>query len=102
MAAVKELEQVGVVGPEGGVAERGPNVVQQAILLWTFQLCAFGGRVRGVVGEEWETAEDPFAPIMRANFSKTTVHASPLWSVCVCVSMHVDTYVHAWLQCIGM
>ena len=70
--------QRGVTDPsEEGVT--GPNAVQQAILLWTFQLCAFASRVRGVVGEGWDTPEDSFAPIVHANFSKTTVNAPPLW-----------------------
>lgn len=60
-------------------SDSGPNVVQQAILLWTFQQCAYESRVRGVVGEGWEIPEDPFAPIIHASFSKGTVNASPLW-----------------------
>ncbi len=62
---------------EGGVA--GPNSVQQAILLWTFQMCAYGSRVCGVVGEAWEVAEDAFAPIIHHAFNKATVSAPLLW-----------------------
>ena len=93
------VQQGGVaVSSEGGVS--GPNAVQQAILLWTFQQCAYESRVRGVVGEEWEIPEDPFAPIIHANFSKTTVNASPLWLVCARVCIHTYMCVlHSVVGC---
>lgn len=62
---------------EGGVA--GPNAVQEAVLLWSFQLPSLAHRVRGVVGEGWEVPEDPFVPIIHRVFRKSTVTAQLLW-----------------------
>jgi hypothetical protein len=64
-------------GVAGGVA--GPNCVQQAILLWTFQMSAHESRVAGVVGEGWVMADEPFAPTIHHFFSKATVSAPLLW-----------------------
>lgn len=63
--------------PDGGVA--GPNTVQQAILLWTFQTSAHRNRVCGIVGEGWDVAEDPFAPTIHRLFNKATISAPLLW-----------------------
>lgn len=79
MAAVEQLTKLHP--QEGGVA--GPNPVQEAILLWTFQLSSLACRVRGVVGEGWEVAEDPFVPIIHRVFNNTTITAPLLWYVVV-------------------
>ena len=84
---------------ESAEGDSGPNPVQQAILLWTFQQSAYESRVKGVVGEGWESPEDPFAPIIHASFSKGSVNASPLWSVdfvAVCVE---NVWLYVMLQC---
>ena len=62
---------------EEGVS--GPNVVQQAIIFWTFQLSAYTSRVRGVVGGAWQGVDDPFAPIIHHLFNKATISAPLLW-----------------------
>ena len=56
-----------------------PNSLQEAILFWTFQVSAFATRVRGVVGEGWAPADDPFTPIVHHVFNKTNITAPFLW-----------------------
>ncbi len=58
---------------------QGLNAVQQAVLLWTFQLGALESRVESVLcegGGEWE---DPFTPMIDRLFTRTTIHAPLLW-----------------------
>ena len=62
---------------ERGVA--GPNVVQEAVLLWSFQLCSLDYRVRGVVKEGCQISEDPFVPIIHRVFYKNSITAQLLW-----------------------
>ena len=52
-----------------------PNVVQKAILFWTFQRSARLERVGGVRGEGVESAEDYFAPITYQVFQRENINA---------------------------
>lgn len=75
-SAAEQLGQEGVADARG---VGGANSVQQAIVLWTFQLPAHKQRVSGVVGEDWDMAEDPFSPIIHHTFNKATISAPLLW-----------------------
>ena len=63
----------------GEVGVAGPNAVQEAMLLWSFQVSSLSYRVRGVVGEGWEVTEDPFVPIIHRVFYRNTITAPLLW-----------------------
>ncbi len=72
-----------------------PNVVQKAVLFWTFQRSARLERVGGVRGEGVENMEDYFAPITRQEFQRGNISAPALRCVYACVCMCVYVCVHA-------
>jgi len=58
---------------DGGVAY--PNVLQEAILMWSWQKSAFRTRVERMVGPEWAEFEDPFTPLKLQQFHSSTIKA---------------------------
>ena len=52
-----------------------PNVLQEAILMWSWQKSAFNNRVKGVVSSEWAEFEDPFTPLKIQQFHGGTIKA---------------------------
>lgn len=59
----------------------GPlNILQEAVLLWSFQQTAHARRVRGVVDEGWSAGrgdeeEVNFSPTIYKQFDKNVIHA---------------------------
>ncbi len=62
----KEVTEVGVAGV---------NVLQEAVLMWSWQTSAFTTRVKGVVGPGWAEFEDPFTPQQHQQFHSNTITA---------------------------
>ena len=62
------------------------NVLQEAVLMWSYQQTAHARRVAGVVDDSWgagqvEEEEEHFSPTIYRQFDKNTIHAPLLWWV---------------------